>query len=618
MTQYFEVHERDGAARLAELRLTPPVRTPALVTDASVSVAGNADTGDDAGTAVGADEEFRPETGLAHPILSDAGSEWTADRAVPDGDETQLTVLPHRALPRGTPDEVQTAFATNPADVDFPSAAVVSADTAAHRGTDAYVLAGAPGVVGHAEAFVETVTSVREAIPPDTALYLPGLATPANVATLAYAGVDLVDADRAVLRGLDGHYLTTDGHAFLDDLRELPCACRVCQQRPETFDREDCAAHNVNALAAALATVRRRIHEGRLRDYIEGQARHEQWCTAAFRLLDQEYGYLEQRTPVVRTAEITAATDETHRRVEIQRFARRVTERYRNRFGDPLVIVPCSARKPYSDSQSHGQFHDAVQYRAHTVSITSPIGVVPQELELTYPAQHYDAVVTGHWSATEIEFVADVLERYIEAQDYSRIIAHVPEDYRAVTERVEDALGLPFEYTVEDHPTTGESLGALAAALEGELKYGKRERQHNTIRAIADYQFGPGAGDALFDDLRVRGSHPGLQAHDATGEQLAVVTRNYGTLAFTVAGARRWLDSDAPTLAVEIDDFVPHGSVLAPGVVDADESIRVGDEVVVEGPSAFAVGRAQMSGPEMTRSSRGIAVQVRHAEAADG
>jgi archaeosine synthase len=79
-----------------------------------------------------------------------------------------------------------------------------------------------------------------------------------------------------------------------------------------------------------------------------------------------------------------------------------------------------------------------------------------------------------------------------------------------------------------------------------------------------------------------------------------------------LAGARRSVDSDAPTKRVEIDDFVPHGSVLAPGVVDADESIRVGDEVVIEGPSAFAVGRAQMSGPEMVASSRGIASQVRH------
>jgi len=580
MTDYFEVHDRDGAARVGELRLSDPVTTPGLVDD----------------------------------VLADAGSEWTADREVPEGDDASLTVLPHRALPGGTPEEVQTAFAVDYPDVDYPSAAVISPDTAADHGADAYVLSTAQSIAGHAEAFVEAVIETRDAIPADSALYLPGVATPGNVATLAYAGVDLVDADRAVLKGTQGRYLTVDGEHFLEDLTELPCACPACQVPREAFDREDCAEHNEYALRATLSTVRERIRRGRLRDYLEGQARHEQWHTAVFRRLDRQYGYLQQRTPVIRRAEITAASDDTLRRVEIQRFAGRVTDRYRCRFDNPLVLVPCSAHKPYSDSQSHGQFHDAVQFRAHTVSMTSPIGVVPQELELTYPAQHYDSVVTGDWSPTEVEFVSDVLAAYLRENDYPRMIAHVPAEYRPICERVEDDLGVEFEYTVADHPTTTDSLANLASALAGEDKYRKRERQHNTLRAVADYQFGRGAGDALFEDIQVRARYPKLKAHGPDGEQLAALVPQYGVLSLTLAGARRWVDSDAPTKRVEIDDFVPHGSVLAPGIVDASAEIRVGDEVVIEGPSAFAVGRAEMNGPEMAGSTRGVAASVRHVE----
>jgi archaeosine synthase len=594
MTDYFEVHGRDGAARLGELRLSRPLSTPGTVDD----------------------------------VLVDAGSLWSAERAVPEGDESSLTVLPHRAFPGGTPDGVAAAFAVDYPDVEFPSAAVVTPDTAVEASgadPDAYVLSNAQAIAGHARAFVEAVLDTRETIPPDTALYLPGVATPANVATLAYAGVDLVDTDRAVVAGTRGRYLTTDGRHFLEDLAELPCACPACRGPVDDFDREDCAEHNVNALEAALSTVRERIRAGRLRDYLEGQARHEQWLTAVFRRLDDQYAYLERRTPVVRRAELTAATDDTLRRVEIQRFARRVTERYRCRFDAPLVLVPCSARKPYSESQSHGQFHDAVQFRGHFVSMTSPIGVVPQELELTYPAQHYDAVVTGRWTATEREFVAGVLEAYLERNDYPRIVAHVPDEYREICEHVADALDLAFEYTVEDHPTTSASLSNLASALAEEPKYRKRERQHNTLRAVADYQFGPAgteggsggsagrpAGDELFDGLRVESRYPKLRAHDDDGEQLAALVPEYGVLSLTLAGGRRWVESDVPTRRVEIDGFVPHGSVLAPGVVDADDSIRVGDEVVIEGPAAFAVGRAEMSGPEMAASTRGVASRVRH------
>jgi archaeosine synthase len=488
------------------------------------------------------------------------------------------------------------------------------------------VLANAGAYVGHAAAFVDAIVATREATPADSALYLPGAATPANVATLAYAGVDLVDTDRAVVRGTQGFYLTTDGEYFLEDLDELPCACPACQRPADAFDREDCAEHNANALEAELRRVRRRVRDGRLRDYVEGQARHEQWLTATFRRLDQQYGYLEARTPVLRRAEITAATDDTLRRVEIQRFARRVTERYRNRFTNPLVLVPCSATKPYSESQSHGQYHDVIQWRAHVVSMTSPIGVVPQELETTYPAQHYDSVVTGNWTATELEFVSDVLERYLRRNDYPKVVAHVPpEGYREIVERATADLDVNPVFTVDDHPTTSDSLSTLASELEGELKYPKREREHNTIRAIADYQFGAGewegdpedgrgAGDELFPDLQTESHYPKLRVNDGDGEQLAAMVPNYGVLSLTLAGGRRWVESDVPTRRVEIEGFVPHGSVLAPGVVDASDDIRPGDEVVIDGPAAFGVGRAAMSGPEMVESTRGIASEVRHVE----
>ena len=581
MTDYFEVHDRDGTARLGELRLSDPVTTPVVVDD----------------------------------VLRDGGSRWVGDSEIPTGDDSALTVLPHRALPGGTPDEVQEAFAVDYPAVEYPSAAVVSPETAKDHGTDAYVLSTAQELAGHARAFVNAMVKTREAIPADTALYLPGVATPTNAAILAYAGVDLFDTDQAVLKGTQGKYLTSDGEFFLEDLSELPCACPACQQSRSAFGREDCAEHNERALRAELARVRERIRAGRLRDYIEGQARHDQWLTATFRRLDQQYAYLEQRTPILRNGELTATTDDSMRRVEIQRFAKRVTERYRCQFDKPLVLVPCSARKPYSESQSHGQFHDAIQFRGHLVSMTSPIGVVPQELELTYPAQHYDSAVTGHWSATEKEFVADVLAAYLERNDYPRIIAHVAgEGYREICERVSDRLDRSFEYTAVDHPTRTESLSNLASTLSGESKYRKRERQHNTIRAIADYQFGEGAGDTIFDDLQVESRYPKLRALDSDGEQLAMLVPQYGVLALTIAGGRRWVDSDAPTKRIEIDAFVPHGSVLAPGIVDADDDIRVGDDVVIEGPKAFGVGRAQMSGPEMVESSRGIASQVRHVE----
>jgi len=583
MTEYFEVHGRDGAARLGELRLADPVTTPAAVDD----------------------------------HVEDAGSLWAQEHELPAGAEDRLTVLPHRAFPPGTREPVRESFRVDHPDIDAPSAAVVSSEEARNVGADAYLLSDANGFVGHASAFTDAIVRTREAIPADTALYLSGVATPRNVATLVYAGVDLVDAKKARVRGAEGFYLTSEGERFLEDLRELPCSCSACQQPIEEFGPRDCAEHNANALRTELRVVRERIREGRLRDYVEGQARHEQWLTAAFREFDQQYSYVEERAPVVRDSELAAASSDSLRRPEIQRFAERVTERYESEFDGPLVLVPCSATKPYSESQSHRQFHDAIQWRGHLASMTSPIGVVPQELELTYPAQQYDTVVTGRWSADEKEFVSEVLRRYLERNAYDRVIAHVPPGgYTDICETVEPAVDAEFEYTVSDHPTTDESLAALSSALEGEEAYQKRTREHRIVRAMADYQLGEGAGAALFpsDEIQTTSRYPKIQVRDTEGEQLATMVPNYGVLSFTTAGARKWAESDAPSKVVEIDEFVPHGSVLAPGVVDADEAIRTGDEVIVSGPKAFGVGRASMFGSEMQESTRGIAVETRHVD----
>lgn len=579
MTEYFEVHSRDGSARLGELRLTESIRTPALVDE----------------------------------IVIDSGSKWTGEQSRAPGSDDRLVVLPHRGFPSGTDSQIQTSFDAEIPDASNPTVAVITPETARDLGTDAYVVSTGQGLIGHASAFVNAIITIRRSIPSDTALYLSGVATPRNVAVLVYAGVDLLDEKRAVIKGSQGIYLTTDSERPIDSVNELSCGCSACDTSLEEFTRESCISHNKTVLNAELARVRERIRAGQLRDYIEGQARFEQWCTGVFREIDQEWGYIEERTPIARRADISATSDDTMRRVEVRRFADRVTSRYRNRFDHPLVLVPCSSRKPYSSSQSHKQFQDALGWRGHIVSISSPIGIVPQELELTYPAQHYDTVVTGRWSREEVAFVSSVLEEYLTQSEYPEIIAHVPRGgYEEIVREATTSRESAITYTVADHPTTGESLENLNEALDGVRAYGRDERYRNTIMGIADYQFGMNAGEEVFSGMSVRGRYPKLRVFDDSDSQVAAIVPEYGLLALTVDGARRWVASETPVKEVIIDAFVPHGSVLAPGIHEASSSIRIGDEVVVRGPRAFGVGRARMSGGEMEESSRGIAVDVRH------
>ena len=247
------------------------------------------------------------------------------------------------------------------------------------------------------------------------------------------------------------------------------------------------------------------------------------------------------------------------------------------------------------------------------MSISSPLGIIPQELELTYPAQHYDAAVTGTWSSDEIKRISKLLSQYLEFNSYSNIIAHVPSGgYQDIVELATKNSNIPIEYTVVDHPLSPESLQNLDNALSLISNYSRRERMLYQAQAISDYQFGNGAGDLLFTDCTLKGKYFARRIFDT--DQIATLLPEYGLFSLTLHGANKLKNSKFNIPIVTIDNFVPQGSVLAPGVVSAPETIRPGDEVLVQGPLAFAVGRSIMSGPEMQQSSRGVAIDIRHVQ----
>ncbi len=179
-----------------------------------------------------------------------------------------------------------------------------------------------------------------------------------------------------------------------------------------------------------------------------------------------------------------ANSGESMQRAEVRRFAERVVTRYIPPKTDVAVLLPCSARKPYSLSQSHRRFQMAIGGRAHELIVTSPLGLVPRELETVYPAMHYDVPVTGYWDAEECAFIADILTRYFQTHQYRRVIAHLEGGALKVAQMAADACGITLEYSCTEHPTSDQALNALDAALAGERKM-KDDRLHGMI----SYQF---------------------------------------------------------------------------------------------------------------------------------
>jgi archaeosine synthase len=484
--------------------------------------------------------------------------------------------------------------------------------------------------------FVHRIIDARNTIPPDVALWVPAIATAENAALLFYLGVDIIDTLNAVIKGYQGIYQMEECELSLSEMEELPCNCSVCSSMciDELREREDrallIAKHNELLLAKEVKKVTARIRAGNLREYVEMRARASTFLTSVLRIIDfKEEIYFELRTPVARKQCMIANTMESLKRIEVKRFANRVLERYEPPVRQILLLLPCSARKPYSKSRSHKKFIDAIgAYRGsiHELILTSPLGVVPRELEVVYPAAFYDIPVTGYWDLEEREWVSSCLRAYLARnfKNYELIVAHLGGAYKDICSSVADDLGIEIRYTCEEdeNATSRKALDRLSAeiaALGTESQLGF-EQKASVIRAIADFQFGVGAGHELVtqregERIKIMGKFP-LYKLSLDGEVIARIVSEYGSLALSISGARR-ISNKLASYTVEIGDFLPKGSILAPGVVNANGQIRVNDEVIFCGTKAFGVGRAKMSGMEMVESRRGAAVQVRAVEAVD-
>jgi len=576
MTKYFEVLRRDGPARMGKLLLERQISTPALISKDDYVTAGSVYSYSSLEEAISAGEALTSQKKLIFPPYVPAA----------------LRSEPALDLP--------------PLDTDGPKGLLVH-PFSIHKPEKADVYAlGSAAALNNPRDLVGAVAGLREKIAPDTALYAPALATPANLALLVYLGIDLLDGIRMMADGLLGRYHTRDGVWKASDLAELPCRCQHCREMNSGgVSAQSLVAHNLQKLEEELLAVRGAIRSESLREYVERQVRVAPNQTAALRLLDQEHSYLERRAPVSRRSTLYANCSESLARVEVTRFAERILSRYTAPKSDVLLLLPCSAKKPYSLSRSHRLFAEAVGARRrylHELILTSPLALVPRELEEAYPAASYDVPVTGRWDREERAWLTGCLEEYLKKNRYSRIIAHLEGE---LEETVRES-GLDAVYT--GGGTGGAALERLSRAVAEACREAVRLPDLRLLRyrAHADFYFGAGAGEALLEGkIVVRGR----EIQDEAKKPLASWTIN-GSIALSMQGAKRL--EQLGRYIVRIGDFLPRGSLLAPGVVEADEQIRPGDEVIVVGEKAFGVGRARMSGWEMAASNRGVAVDLRH------
>ena len=469
--------------------------------------------------------------------------------------------------------------------------------------------------------FIDFIAELRQKIGYQKMIYLPSVGDPTCFALLAYIGVDFFDSVSAIQAARDNILLFPNGRYNKDELEELPCNCPSCNKfkgKPSDISFQEILDHNYFMMLNEIKQVRNSIARGNLRGLVETRVQTNPALTAMLRNLDMNhYTFLEERTPITSKYLLLATTKESFFRPEIKRFQERVAERYRKpECTRILVLLPCSAKKPYSFSKSHRLYKEKLYnsgnpFVVHEVIVTSPLGLVPRELELIYPASAYDIPVTGIWDEDEKKMIRRLLTRYLKVNRYDKIIMHLP---NVIVKFIDDLIDDPVT-TCVDSPTSRDSLDKLSNVLKKNVgSYEKTKpqvRMREDIESFASYQFGRKIAEKLLKNCKIKGRYP-YQKIIHNNKQLGMVTKERGLISLTLEGAKRIVDSEVYWVEI-YDDFSLKGSVFAPGVKNADSTIRVGDEVVVlKNKKLCAVGVAQMNGDEMKELSHGEAVKIRH------
>ena len=160
----------------------------------------------------------------------------------------------------------------------------------------------------------------------------------------------------------------------------------------------------------------------------------------------------------------------------------------------------------------------------------------------------------------------------------------------------------------------------LPEIVDDDIRYAKDDIRK--VKAIADYQFGWGAGEALFKgNINIEKSKKtGKIRHIYDGKTLIVNMRASDSyLVLSKEGARRLhaaisYPKNRVVVNKDSEPFALDGkSVFSKFVVECDDSIRANDEVLIvnEEDKLLAFGKSLLSAVEINNFQTGQAIKTR-------
>lgn len=458
---------------------------------------------------------------------------------------------------------------------------------------------------------IKTIVKVKQELDNNLAIIASGRITPKHYPILVYLGIDIIDCSYLLYLSSKGFYDTIEYMLPIYKLKELPCSCVVCRKKlkllmEEKYSQEKIdllCTHNLITAKSYINKIIQYLNFEDYRAFVEKTSLDDTYIISLLRVLDKEYyNYLKNETPITqKVKKVNCLGPYSYNRPDFQAFRERVIERFEPEPGTKLIILlPCSATKPYSESPSHKKFLSVLRkFREfpsfQEIIITSPLGAIPRQLENVYPVNSYDISVTGEWDDEERQITSDMFQDIINKYDKDiPIISHLEGDYATVSVWAELELYLKMVHTGHKGITSKVVLQALENAIQNEIEKeniqvdvdrGITDSSSRKFRKILDYQYGIGSGPKVFPNgvkIRKNRENTQIQLIDPISKTLLGNFRyNTGQIALTLKGAEKLAPFDTLSKYLVFDGERIQGSTLfRPGIIEYGQDL-VPDEITL-------------------------------------
>lgn len=449
---------------------------------------------------------------------------------------------------------------------------------------------------------VDVVMSSVSKLPDSRPRHLMGAGHPMLFALAVAMGCDLFDSAAYSLYAEDDRFLTAHGTYKLSNLHEMPCSCEICNKysveelkKVESEERKKLIAkHNLMVSFAEIRIIKQAIADGNLMELVEQRCRSHPRLLEAYRHLTNYMDIMERYDPLYKKSAFFYTGPESLKRVEVYRYWQKMNEIYPKK----RLLLLNSYKKPYSSylPKKVGKlYHIGSSSSSEDLQIMFvdiPFGLIPLELDEVYPLAQNEAPDIIDESARE--YIQEIIE--LTTEEYEEVFIEA-----SLVEKFD--LGLYQEYE---------------GSQDLEIKLNEKKK----IIYVADYQFGVGAGQALFKGNVeiVKSKKTGKIRHIYYGENLIATMRAAdGFFVLSKEGAKRLhsrMEYPQNRVMVNKDSepFAQEGkSIFNKFVIDCDRNIRANDEVLIvnEKDELLAFGKSLLNSAEIMDFKVGQAIKTR-------